>query len=291
MRYLGVWLDADGTLNTHFKKILEKASSAIKSFSRILPNVDGPSSMKRKFIATAILSIIFYAVNIWATAGVSNKNKKLLTKTIRPLKQRIFMAYRTASNTALDMISGILPINHLITEKLSLWNIEASKPDIKASVRAAWILDWLQDPTKDAWLKNLLIDPEYWLTRKFGDLDFFLTQALTGYGAFNNYLHRMKISPSPFCPYCPAALSTPEHSLFECAKFTPERARLKTHIGKTFTIANFQTRLQDSKDSWTKVCTYFKTVLVNKKAAIDTLIFTDVCQNKADSGVAHHHPS
>lgn len=290
MRYLGVWLDEDGTLNTHFKKISEKASSAIKSFSCILPNIDGPTFMKRKLIASAILSIIFYAVNVWAADEVSIKNKKLLTKTIRPLKQRICMAYRTASNTALDMISGIPPINHLIRERLNLWYKEADKMDIKASVRRDWISEWQQDPSKDTWLKKLIVDPEKWLTRKFGDVNFFLTQALTGHGAFNQYLHRMKISPSPYCPYCPNIVDTPEHSLFKCDKFISERNLLEIEIKKTFTIENFQNCLLESKDTWLKICTYIKTVLNNKKEAIDKLIYADVCQ-RADSGVANSNPS
>ena len=285
IKYLGLWLDNDGRLNTHFKKIAEKTASVIKGFSCILPNVRGPSFMKRKLIVSAILSIIFYAVNIWASAPVSNKNKKLLTKTIRPLKIRLCMAYRTTSNSALDLISGIPPIGHLIEERLRLRKREEDKPTIKASIRSVWIDDWMRDQNSDVWLKQLIPDPERWLTRNHGDLNFFLTQVLTGHGAFNSYLNRFKISTSDVCPHCPSAIDTPEHTIFKCAHYTPQRSRLEACTGQILTVDNFEDLILSSESNWCSVCSYIKLLLDDKKLALDSLIQPDECLT-AVSGLA-----
>lgn len=57
--YLWVWLDCDGTVDTHLQKVSGKATNEIQSFSCILPNVNGPSFIDRKLIVMAMLSIFF----------------------------------------------------------------------------------------------------------------------------------------------------------------------------------------------------------------------------------------
>lgn len=78
-------------------------------------------------------------------------------------------------------------------------------------------------------------------------------------------------------------------SIFMCNKFNSERDLLETEIKKTFTTENFQKCLLDSRENWSKICTYIKTVLTNKKEIIDKQIYADACQ-LADPGVANNNP-
>lgn len=68
------------------------------------------------------------------------------------------------------------------------------------------------------------------MNRRHGDIDYFLTQALTSYGCFNYYLCKIKMSDSPKCSYCGVETDDAKHTIFECDAFENWRRQLVGEI-------------------------------------------------------------
>lgn len=64
--------------------------------------------------------------------------------------------------------------------------------------------------------QGLIKDINFWITRKYGCVNFHLTQMRTGHGCFPEYLHRFKRLNSPACHDCQAPRDDVEHSIFRC---------------------------------------------------------------------------
>ena len=55
--------------------------------------------------------------------------------------------------------------------------------------------------TKERWTNELIPELNEWVDRKHGELDYNLTQMLTGHGCYREYLHKYKHVEEPFCLY------------------------------------------------------------------------------------------
>ncbi|KAJ8910593.1 hypothetical protein NQ315_003491 [Exocentrus adspersus] len=54
LKYLGVYLDWQGTFGEHVKYVCQKAQSSVSSLYRIMPNVGGPRDEKRHLLARVL---------------------------------------------------------------------------------------------------------------------------------------------------------------------------------------------------------------------------------------------
>lgn len=113
MRYLGIYLSNNLSMTKHLEIVCERATRVGYGFRSLLPNLHGPTFMRRKLLINAIMSIIFYAVVVWQSAIDLEKNVATLTKTLRPLRRSIVPGYVTCSNTSQELLSGILPATQI----------------------------------------------------------------------------------------------------------------------------------------------------------------------------------
>ncbi len=60
----------------------------------------------------------------------------------------------------------------------------------------------LSESSKGEWNRLLIHNPDAWLERGHGQMNFYLTQVMSSHGAFNAYLFRMKLAESPDCSNC-----------------------------------------------------------------------------------------
>lgn len=73
--------------------------------------------------------------------------------------------------------------------------------------------------SKGAWTRRIIPELETWIGRKHGGLNYHLTQALTGHGCFEEYLHKIGKAVSNCCTYCIQVPDSPEHTLFHCERW------------------------------------------------------------------------
>ncbi|XP_076659909.1 uncharacterized protein LOC143363197 [Halictus rubicundus] len=88
-----------------------------------------------------------------------------------------------------------------------------------------WQEEW-DDATVGRWTHRLIPDIEKWINRKHGQLNFYITQALTGHGVFNNFRKRIGKTASDECWYHHGVPDTPDHTLVACLRWEEERKPL-----------------------------------------------------------------
>lgn len=117
IKYLGIYLDKNLRFKEHIKQIGKKAEQIAMSLSRIMPNMEGPKSCKRRTIATTINSTILYGAPIWEEALKFESNRRQLKSVHRRAILRVISGYRTISYEAGAVIGGMIPIILLVRER------------------------------------------------------------------------------------------------------------------------------------------------------------------------------
>ena len=125
--------------------------------------------------------------------------KSWTKKTITSIHPSIHPSIHTCIHpSSAGVISGMLPIDITVNERSSLWH---GSSDRRLVVRAESLSEWQRRwdlSEKGRWSHRLIPDQKTWLDRRQGEVNYYLTQFLTGHGCFRAYLHRFKIVESPF---------------------------------------------------------------------------------------------
>lgn len=268
-KYLGVKLDSKLTFWEHIHGVCEKAAQSTVALSRLMANVGGPKPCRRKLLMTAVQSVLLYGAEIWADALKVKKYRIQMSSVQRRGALRIASAYRTVSADAVLVISGVMPIELLAYERKEIYNLSAEIGRAAAAARAReqLIQQWQQNwnaSTKGRWTHSLIADLQTWLNRPHGEVDFYLTQFLTGHGYFREYLHRMGRVDSPFCHYCGNVEDNVYHTFFTCEHFLISRRMLEERYGD-ITPNNIVGVMISSAEKWEAVARYVKFVLRCKR--------------------------
>lgn len=118
--------------------------------------------------------------------------------------------------------------------------------------------------TKGAWTRTLIPEIIPWVTRKYGSLDFHLTQALTGHGCFNSYLYKFRRKSSPQCRYCEME-DTAEHTLFVCGRWDQLRLGTEAGLMEVLTVETLVSIMLRSSQGWDEIARFVKKVMTNKE--------------------------
>lgn len=254
LKYLGVVIDTRLSFRDHLRYISDRASKTCLALSRIMPNTRGPKYLRRKLLTSVVRSIILYASPIWSDALRFRSYVGLISPVYRLAALRVCSGFRTVSDEAAFVIAGMLPIDLEATA-----NSAGGTRDVCV---ASWQSRW-SATGKGRWTYFLIPDIVTWIDRGHGDLDFYLTQMLSGHGCFRSYLHRFGHDIDPFCPSCVGDVEEDaEHVFFVCPRFGEERAHLVEIIGQSIRPGNIVQIMLMSLDKWTYVCGFVRLVLV-----------------------------
>ncbi|CAD6204036.1 GSCOCG00012674001-RA-CDS [Cotesia congregata] len=232
LKYLGVTIDSKLTFRDQIVSVATRAATTVANLSRLMPNVGGPRSSCRRALMGVANSIVLYGVEIWGEALKVEKYRKQLASVQRRGALRIACAYRTVSEAAVLVISGVTPIDLLGHERKRIWDArragEGPLKDVRTREReetfALWQERWETGET-GRWTYRLIGQIRDWVLRDCGEVDYYLTQFLAGHGQFNAYLHRMGIRNDPYCFYCPGVADSAEHTFFDCQRWSEIRLR------------------------------------------------------------------
>ncbi|XP_053687170.1 uncharacterized protein LOC128736707 [Sabethes cyaneus] len=109
-------IDNRQKFNGHVDYSCEKAAKAISALSRIMPNNFGPSSSKRRLLASVSSSILRLGGPAWITALQTQRNRAKLRCTARLMAIRVVSAYRTILSEAACVIARMIPIDIILME-------------------------------------------------------------------------------------------------------------------------------------------------------------------------------
>lgn len=262
LKYLGIWLDTKTTFAEHTKQVAIKVEKTIKALSSLMPNVGGPMASKRRMLSSVAHSQILYGAPVWHTV---NQNKKLLQKLTslqRKLTLRICSAYRTVSTEGACVIAGVPPIELQINERRDIY-IGLTKQAAKQNLERQWQRKW-ENGIYGRWTHRLIPNIQRWTNRPYGEVDYFITQALTGHGCFRKYLYDRRRSETFNCPYCEDEDDV-EHTLFACPRWEQARATYQSTSGRPFSETNMMEGLLKNEESWKRAYETIRLIIETKE--------------------------
>lgn len=250
--YLGIRVDDKLSFNSHIAYVCEKAMKAIASLSRMMGNSSAVKSSKRRLLASVVTSVLRYGAPAWGAALDAKTNLQKVTSVYRLLCLRVCSAYRTASAEAACVLASMVPIGLLVREDMrcyELRRVEGHRASARIATMAEWQRSW-DDSTKGRWTYRMIPNLARWVNRTHGEINFYLTQVLSGHGCFRQYLHRFGHATSPNCPNCTGTVETVEHVVFDCPRFQTSREILLLGCGMDTTPDNLIDRMCLSEEAW-----------------------------------------
>lgn len=174
---------------------------------------------------------------------------------------RVCCAYRTVSDDAACVISGMIPIDLLAKERNHIYMNKYTPEEARSKTMDDWQARWASS-SKGRWTFSLIPSLNKWLGRKHGDLDYYITQFLSGHGGYKQYLHRFGLDDSPVCPYCTDSIQDPRHIFFVCPRFSVERHRLEIEVQQVVRVDNIIDIMVGTLENWGCVSSFVRFVLL-----------------------------
>ncbi len=253
--YLGVTIDARLNFKEHMRTVAVRAATVNNALSRIMPNTSGARQKRRVLLANVVSSIMLYGAPIWADEAKISYGRKM-NSVYRLSALRVICAFRTVSDDAVCVIAGMPPIEILAKERKKVYvargsdgNTNTIRKLARDTTMVEWQNKWSQS-NKGRWTYRLIPQLTTWMNRKHGEVDYYLTQFLTGHGCFREYLFKYKHDDSPYCPTCTGVVENVEHIFFECPRFGDTRQVLTEIVGHRITPENVLNAMLKSEESW-----------------------------------------
>ena len=196
--------------------------------------------------------------------------KKGLQKRVTSVQRigalRIACTYRTVSSAAVMVIASTVPIAFLARERRERFLAAGEGSDAERRVESVrmWQSDWDAEDV-GRWTYRLIPELRPWLERSHGEINFYLTQLLSGHGQSNAYLHRMGVKASSRCDYCPAEDDTAEHTFFGCRRWHQQQQMLGDRLGMIPTPENIVSAMLHDRDAWRAIDDFAQSVIREKK--------------------------
>lgn len=180
-------------------------------------------------------------------------------------------ATQIAMTEATLVIASLPPIELAARESMEIYkhkkrgmNITAAREEENEKCIIEWQKRWTES-TKGRWTYSLILDIRRWVERNHGQVSFHLTQALTGYGCFPQFLHRFGKLESPACWFCGYEVNNAHHTLFEYDAWEVHRRILKAYTGEDVSSGNIVDKMLERKEVWDAVEAFVKYVMRKKE--------------------------
>ena len=108
------------------------------------------------------------------------------------------------------------------------------------------------------------------MEREHGEVEFYLSQALTGHGCYYSYLERTGKREDDECVFCGEA-DTAEHTIFYCSRWTEERGQLLEQDGERLLPETLVESMLLSPQRWQEIQRVIVSILSQKAEEQKTL--------------------
>ena len=204
-----------------------------------------------------------------------------MEKIHRRAALRCVSAYRTVSTEALCVLARSPPIELLAEERAVVFKAKKTTTTkqealwVKQEARRSLLVKWkarIAQSKLGQWTTHVLIrDLDGWMNRNHGQLNFHLTQVLSGHGCFNKYLHeKLRKVEQATCSHCNQGRDDgPQHTLFECEAWRRERDKLSRSlqeigVDEALDPSSLVPTMLGSEEAWNQVSAFAATVMKRK---------------------------
>ncbi|CAB0033932.1 unnamed protein product [Trichogramma brassicae] len=215
----------------------------------VLPGKIAGKTLKSIIYANVIDSIFLYGAPILscgpgARAGLRRAEAIHRRACLRVLSGRPHLSYDAAY-----VLASIPPLALLADERSRLHqrHHEDARTEERQETLRRWQSQWDRSP-KGRWTHRLIPNIRSWIERRHGEVDYHLTQLLSGHGYFKHHSQRYDHNASADCPACPLKVENAEHVFFNCPRFEEGREKLHRQLQEVARPENIvQLMLADKK--------------------------------------------
>lgn len=270
MTYLGMIVDRTRLYKAHIRRASDKAERIGAQLSRLMPNVGGPREHRRRLLSAVVNSVLLYGAPTWArTLQYVPGNARALNKTQRKVLLRVVCAYRTVSETAANILSSTPPADLLAMEREAEYLRKRGRSgggDFRDDTYQRWNARIAEASTGE-WTIRMVGDIKAWCRRPHGQLNFHMTQLLTGHGCFGKYLHKIGKEATEACHHCRTEVDDARHTLLECEAWEEDRNRLAAHLVPGNDMESVVKRAAEDSSCWEALSIFCRNVMGAKEVA------------------------
>jgi len=272
-KYLGVMVDNKLSWRDQIFRTADKAAKVVSHLSMLMANVGGPRSSRRRLMMSTVQSVLLYGAEVWSDALDKEFYRLRLARVQRQAALRVCSAYRTVSEPAVLVVAGVIPVKLLAGERKAIYRRQgdigkdAARSEERSRTFQQWQHSWEHD-NRGRWTARLIKQVQPWLERRHGEVDYYLTQFLTGHGYFKSYLHRIGKTGSPDCTYCPGVPDDAEHTFFRCPRWERSRLEAIQTLG-VFSVDSVIIKIMEDEGNWDCLSQFVRGLLLTKKRDLD----------------------
>lgn len=119
----------------------------------------------------------------------------------------------------------------------------------------------IQKPKK----RRLIPVVSTWCSRRFGQMDYHMTQFFSGHGCFGKYLYRIKKVAYAGCVNCQDPLDSAEHAIFNYGRWWRARRELEAELSVNFTLDTATATMLKSPRHWTTVANFVHRIMSTRE--------------------------
>lgn len=289
-KYLGITIDEKLNFITHTKRLREKLTNFIMSIKRLTKEKWGLEKNTMKIMYNAVvIPIVTYGAAFWFDKVGHTLVKRNLIATQRALLLMITKACRTTSTSALQVISGLMPMDLAIVQQGLInnvkrnvdleWNnykyrskenkedidLEKEQMLIRREIEKEWQKRWKEDE-HGRQTYEFIQRVDYVQKHKWFNPGRNCTYILTGYGPIKSTLFKRGATNDSKCDFCEKE-ETVTHMLFECENYKEIREEFPLLISEKKDLKT----LINSKENYEKFTQYINKMFEKRKTYLETL--------------------
>lgn len=220
MKYLGVIVGQKMSFEKHVEEITEKMKGV---YGRLARQASANRGMTGKHLMTlyrgCVEPALLYGCEFWGREARKIGSKRKLLSIQRRILLKVAKGYNTVSHDAIRVLTGAIPLDLLIEERMKIWEDKEAGMDVGHSKNIR------RQETMDEWQRRWEVSEKGRETFEYlpdirrrlqqdWQMDHYQTQYVTGHGRFKANLKRFNLVEEDRCD-C-GELETASHVLMEC---------------------------------------------------------------------------